>query len=235
MLLRGSLVAIALTFAAASPIAAQKTSTAESTTVVVTAGRGEITLPPDWAIVSLSLETREQSAAQAAAVNRQRLEHLVDTLTRTTGTGDSVRLVGLDISSAYDYERSEFIGYDAGARVEVRLRNLDRLALILDAAFAAGAMTTRHGVEFKSDRAEAAKRDALAQAYADARLQAEALADAAGLTLGALVQVTTARGMPGYEAPEIGAISVTVTNTSLTPSDVMVQAFVQVTWRLRDP
>ena len=233
-MLRRWLVTLAVTAAATGPIAAQTTSAAESTTVVVTAGTGEVTLPPDWAIVSLSLESREQSAAQAAAANRQRLESLMDTLIRTAGTRDSVRLVGLDISSAYDYERDELIGYDAGARVEVRLRNLDRLALILDAAFATGAMTTRDGVEFKSDRADAAKREALAQAFADARLQAEALAEAAGLKLGPLVQVTTQRGVPGYDGPSLGAISVTATNTSLTPSDVVVRALVQASWRLRD-
>jgi len=233
MQFRSWLLTLAVSSTAAGSIAAQTTSAAESTTVVVTAGRGEVTLPPDWAIVSLSLESREQSASQAAAVNRQRLESLMDTLVRTIGARDSVRLVGLDISSSYDYERGELIGYDAAARVEVRLRNLDRLALILDAAFAAGAMTTRDGVEFKSDRAEAARREALAQAFADARLQAEALAEASGLTLGPLVQVTTQRAM-GYDAPEIGAISVTSTNTSLTPSDVVVWASVQASWRLRD-
>jgi uncharacterized protein YggE len=214
---------------------AQKPSPVESTTVVLTAGTGEITLPPDWATVVLSLDTRDSSAARASATNRRRLQQLVDTLNRTVGPGDSVRIIALDISPAENYERREIVGYDAGARVEVTLRNLDRLAAVLDAAFARGATTTRNGVDFKSDHAEAAKRQALAQAFDDARLKAQALAQAAGLVLGPLLHVTTEPGEAGYRGPALGAISVTVQNTSLTPSNVVVQAYVQASWRLRAP
>jgi hypothetical protein len=204
----------------------------ESTSVVVATGSGEVTLAPDWAIVSFSLVTRDQSAAQASARNRTLLAKLTDTLSRAIGPRDSVRVVALDISPAENYDDREIVGYDAGAWVEVVLRNLDRLAAVLDAAFGAGATTTRNGVEFKSDRAEAAKREALAEAFEDARLQAEALARAAGLTLGPVVQVTTQPTWDG-PMPMAQAISVTMTATSVTPSDVVVRASVQARWRLR--
>jgi uncharacterized protein YggE len=226
---------LAVGLSAPGHLLAQKPSAVESTTVVLTAGTAQVTLPPDWATVVLSLETRDSSAARASATNGRRLQQLVDTLNRTIGPGDSVRITSLDISSAEDYERRQIVGYDAGARVEVTLRNLDRLASVLDAAFARGATTTRDGVEFKSNRAEAAKRQALAQAFGDARLKAEALAQAAGLTLGPLVHVTTEPSESAYRGPALGAITVTVQSTSLTPSNVVVQAYVQASWRLRVP
>ncbi|MGE5287805.1 MAG: SIMPL domain-containing protein [Micromonosporaceae bacterium] len=220
-----------------APLAAQTPPSVESTTVVVTAGRGEVRLPPDYARIKFAVASREASAAAASAANARRLEHLVDTLKRSVGPHDSVQVVTLNVGTAEDWQQRQIVGYDARASVVVTLRDLTRLQRVLDVGFADGVtLSSQDGVTFWSDRARAARQQALAQAFDDARSQAEALAHAAGLTLGPLVQVTTQFDEPrGAATSALGAETAIVRSgaISLSTSDVMVLAAVQVSWRLR--
>jgi uncharacterized protein YggE len=226
--------ALAAASSTAKLLVAQQSPTVPQPPSVVTAGAGEVRLPPDWATVSFALQTRDQTAARAAALNRERLQRLVDTLGTLISTGDSVRVVALGIGPAENFERGEIVGYDAIAQIEVTLRNLDRLPGILDAAFAGGATSNYRGVEFKSDRAGEASRQALIQAFEDARHQAEALAQAADMTLGPLIEITTQpRLMADFPPRGFQSGVVTSSAASVTPSDVIIRATVQVSWRLQ--
>jgi uncharacterized protein YggE len=222
------LLALAVDAVAMSGLSAQGTD-AQSPTIV-TVGVSEVRLPPDWATIAFSLETRGQSAAQASSANRERLEQLVDTLNRLAGPRDSVRVQALSIRTAENYQEREIVGYDAVAVIEVTLRNLTQLPAMLDAAFANGATTTLGDVRFRSDRADAATAEALGKAFADARRQAEALAHAAAVDLGSIVEIST---QPRPRVFMEQDVRFGVAPASITPSDVLVRASVEVRWRIQ--
>jgi uncharacterized protein YggE len=148
---------------------------------------------------------------------------------------ESVLVVGVSVSSYHDPTRNELRGYDAVTTVRVATRSLDRLSGILDVALAAGA-TSVQNITWLSDREQTGRREALRLAFGEAQANAEALATAAGLQLGPLLKMSTEPEFgPFARASGINLSEVTVTGyggVPITPSDIVIRASVQLTWRL---
>ena len=232
--MRTPVLAAALSLVAppASPhfLSAQSPSALDSSSIVVTSGSGEVTLSPDRAVIRLAVETRAPTAAEASASNGTRTRHLVDSLTAVHLLAESIQVVGVAVSANENFERGELINYEASAVVRITVRDLDRLGRILDVAFAAGA-TSLSQIEFESDRATAARRDALAKAFAEAKANAEALARAAAVSLGPLLRVSTEPEASPFRGYQLQAVTVS-RGTSISPEDIVVHAGVVTTWRL---
>ena len=75
------------------------------------------------------------------------------------------------------------LGYVVSRQVEIELRDLDQLGPLLERSVSAG-VNQVGSPRLDSTRRKELERDALARGVADARLNAEALARAAGATLG---------------------------------------------------
>jgi uncharacterized protein len=85
------------------------------------------------------------------------------------------------------------VGYDASNTVRATIRNLDEAGAIVDAAVAAGANQV-YGPSLTISDTEAQYRAAVKAAFADARTRAEAIAELAGVTLGAPVAIVEGGG-----------------------------------------
>lgn len=218
--------------AAPSRAAAQIGPGPDTGSVFVTTGSGEVRLPPDRAVIRLAVETRAASAAAAASQNGRRLRGLVDSLTAVRLPDESVQVVGVAVRPNENFQQGTLVDYEASAAVRVTIRNLDRLTRILDVALSSGA-TALQDVEFESNRAAEAKTEALARAYDAARRHAEALARAANVALGPLLRVSME---PQYEFEGAGvarAAYISVTGgVPIAPSEIVVSAGVQATWRI---
>ena len=81
-------------------------------------------------------------------------------------------------------------GYVARNSVRVEVLKLELAGVLVDAALAKGA-TNVMGLQFYSSRAAEARREALVRAVKAARLDAEAMALAAGYQLGALIEISS--------------------------------------------
>ena len=85
----------------------------------------------------------------------------------------------------YDYRDGRapaLTGYELANSVEVTVRDLSRLAGVIDGALEAGA-TSLDRLEFRVDDPAPAEREARIRAMAAARARADVLAEAAGLTI----------------------------------------------------
>lgn len=198
-------------------------------------GTGEVTLPPDRAVLRFSVQGMGASATDASGQITQRLAAITDTLKRRGFPADSVQQMGLFVGP-----NAELVGQfrrptDYSARTEVRitLRKLGDISGVIDAVLSAGAMELA-GVQYFSDRADEANKDALRQAFAKARASAEALATAAGRRLGELTWMSTS-AVPNF--PYMEAYSEPVYMSSgrpvrVTPREVVIRASVQALWKL---
>ena len=86
-------------------------------------------------------------------------------------------------------------GYIAANTVSVRVRALDSLGGLLDAAVKDGA-NTLNGVEFGLQQPEPVMNEARKAAVADAKARAELIAGAAGVKLGAIKSITEGGAAP---------------------------------------
>lgn len=183
-------------------LAAQTNAGATSTPIVAVSGAASKSIPADHATVYISVETHASTAEQAGRENA-RVQQAVVAALRGAG-GDSVDLSGAGYIVRPD-NRSEFsaqpatpTGYVANNTVHIEVRRLDRIGALIDTALAAGANRVS-GINFTSSAEREARRSVLAEAVANARSDAEAMATAAGGSLGRLIELNTQQG-EGLEA-----------------------------------
>lgn len=199
---------------------------------IVTSGSGEVTLSPQRALLRIGVTTHAQKAGDASTQNAQTLNAVLDALARAGVPRDSLQTVAFGVGPNYDYESGKrLIDYQAYAAVRLTARDLPRIGGLIDIALGAGA-TDIGSIGFESDSMDIARQRALALAFGKARADAEALARAAGGSLGRLLAVRTRGGyFPEFEMAELRmASSGYEAGTPITPRDVVVQVAVETRW-----
>ena len=139
----------------------------------------------------------------------------------------------------YDWSDGEqrITGYNVTTTMTVQDQNIEDLGTLLSACVAAG-INNVDSVSFLCSGYDEAYRQALAQAVADSRLKAEALAQAAGKTLGEPVTITegwqdtSARYGRNAEVPLSAQESADAAGPSFQPGETEITANVTVTYRM---
>ena len=202
---------------------------------IVTRGQAIVTARPDRAFVTIAAESRSRNSADAQKQNAEAMTSVLQKIEQAGVPKDAVRTVGYELQPEFDYAngRQTFRNYVARNTVEVRLDDIDRVGVVIDAA-AAGGATTITGIRFDVRNRAALERDALRQAVADARARADAAAAGAGATIDRVVRVEEE---PHYEPPRpVMRMSAQVerdVSTPVEPSTIEIQARVVMTVSLR--
>ena len=157
---------------------------------IVTRGEAIVNARPDRAFVTIAAESRSRNSADAQKQNAAAMTAVLQKIEQAGVAKDAIRTIGYDLRPEFDYAngRQTFRDYLARNTVEVRLDDIDRVGVVIDAA-AAGGATTITGIRFDVRNRAALERDALRQAVADARARAEAAAAGAGATIDRIVRI----------------------------------------------
>lgn len=159
-------------------------------------GTGKVVLTPDVADVSLGVTVQEDKASSARDEAGRIMQAVIAAL-HGLGIADAdIKTTQLYVSPMYNYGTSQSIsGYQMSNIVSVHVRDLAKLADVIDQSVAAGA-TDVQGVAFDvADRAtaESAARTA---AVKDARAHADTLAAAAGVTITGVQSIAETTSTP---------------------------------------
>lgn len=160
-------------------------------------GTGWTRLAPDLALVTLGVQTRGPDVGEAVDENNRRVTEVMAAL-RELGIAESdIATVNFNVSTQQLYDErgqlTDEVQYWVDNVVSLRVRQLDRLGQLLQAALSRGANTVQSvtfTVESPEDELDAAR----LLAVQDAASQAQALAQAAGVELGEVLSVSE----PGY-------------------------------------
>lgn len=192
---------------------------------ITASGTGSVTTVPDRAHFSFGVQAQSRTASQALEAADARLGRVVAAL-RDAGVAQAdIQTEQISLSPQTSEDGGAIVGYTAVSSVSVRVRNLDRAGPVVDAAVGAGANQVFGPALTRSDQA-AVYRNALRAAYADARARAQALAEAAGVTLGAMT--STVEGGGSVPMP-LGAVREDAKAT-VEPGTQEIQASVSVTF-----
>jgi uncharacterized protein len=193
---------------------------------ITASGLGSVTTVPDRAHFSFGVQAQSRTASQALEAADAQLTRVVAAL-RSAGIAQAdIQTEQISLSPRTSEDGVQIVGYMAVSSVSVRVRNLDRAGTVVDAAVGAGANQVYGPSLTRSDQ-EAVYRGALKAAYADARAKAQALADAAGVTLGAMT--STVEG--GASAPmPLAAGRAEDAKATIEPGTQEIQASVSVTF-----
>ena len=195
---------VALMILAVVPHGAQAAE--ERPRTVSVSGAGEVAAEPDMAYVTLGIEARRPTLAEA----RTEVSAAVDRVLRLTRDlridPKHVNATRLNVQPEYNWNSKDRkrvpIGYLVTRNVQVELRDLEQLGPLLERAVDAGANQVS-GPVLDSSRRKELEREAMGKAVDDARLNAETLARAAGVRLGPVRTMNGAASgppMPMYRA-----------------------------------
>ncbi|MEO7083871.1 MAG: SIMPL domain-containing protein [Gemmatimonadaceae bacterium] len=204
---------------------------------VVTSGTGESRLSPDRAVISIGVQSRATTAAQAGADNARRQRAILDTLRALGVSSDQLSTTGYSVfpemNAVSPQAPPKVTGYTVSNTVRVDVRKLDDVSRYIDATLAKGA-NTMSGLQFYSSKADSARRAAMAMAVANARADAEVIARAAGGTLGPVLSMESeGGGSVRFDLPM--AKMAMASPTPIEPGQQTISATVTVRWQFVPP
>lgn len=212
--------------------------------LVSVSGNGEVKAQPDMAYVTLGVESRKPTIDAARAEVNAAVERLL-ALTRELKIEpkhvDSTRLqVQPDYRWDEKTQKQVLQGYLVNRQIAVELHDLDRLGALLERSVTAGANQVG-GAQLDSSKRKDLERQALARAVEDARLNAEALAQAAGAKLGPVQSLSTVGSAPLPMYAERAMVAAAPpamadqADQSYKPAEMKFTANVSAQWELRVP
>jgi uncharacterized protein YggE len=233
---RAMMLAALVAVVAAFPAQAQDTSPRATPLqpVVVTTGQATINVQPDRAFVTIAAESRSRNSGEAQRQNAEAMTAVLQKLQQAGVPKDAIRTIGYELQPEFDYAngRQTFRTYVARNTVEVRLDDMDRVGVVIDAAGTGGA-TSIGGIRFDVRNRQALERDALRQAVADARARADAAASGAGRTIDGVLRIEEG-GVPDYPRPMMRmAAQDQAVSTPIAPSTIEIHVRVTLTASLR--
>lgn len=160
---------------------------AEHPRTISVPGDGEIQAEPDLAYVTLGVEARKPNMEQARAEVTKTVEAVMKLTRELKIDPKHVRTTRINVQPEYNWNNDarerNLIGYFVSRQIEIELRNLDKLGQLLEKSIDLG-VNQLGDPRLDSSRRSELEREALAKAVADAKLNAEAVAKAAGARIG---------------------------------------------------
>jgi uncharacterized protein len=206
----------------------------ENRRITVT-GTGRAEAQPDQAVVRVGVQTEAESASAALSDNNTRMQSLLSTLQEAGIQAADIQTQILQIYPRYEQAGQQrtptLAGYVAINVVQVRVREIDDLGEVLDAAVEAGGNTI-DSISFEFSDPSDILEQARSSAVQDARAKAEQLASLVEAELGEVHSLTEVTRTPPifFEGPQPAADQAAV---PIEPGTQGLEVEVQVTWLLR--
>jgi uncharacterized protein len=161
-------------------------------------GEATVSVPPDLALVEGGVTSEAKTAREASDANNAAMGKVLQALKGAGIEAKDVQTSRLSLQPQSAPNRSgppAIVSYRASNRVTIRVRDVTKVANVIDTLVAAGANDIG-GINFMVSQASKLLDEAREQAVADARRKAEIYAKAAGVTLGAPLSISE-EGSPG--------------------------------------
>jgi uncharacterized protein YggE len=167
--------------------------------LVSVSGEGEVKAQPDMAYVTLGVEARKPTLAEARSLVTAAVERLL-ALTRELKIDPKyVDASQLQVQPEYRWNEKDsqrvLLGYVVSRQLDLELHDLERLGTLFERAVTAGANQIG-GARLDSSQRKQLERDALVRAVEDARVNADTLARAAGVKLGPVQSISASATPP---------------------------------------
>src|SRR3954453_5104381 len=190
-------IALATLLAAAVLIAPARAEDAPIAAISVT-GEATVSVAPDLAQIDAGVTSEAKTAREASDANNAAMGKVLLALKSASIDEKDFQTSRLSLQPQAAPNRpgpASIVGYRASNRVTIRLRDVTKVASVIDTLVAGGANDVG-GINFTVSQASKLLDEAREQAIADARRKADIYAKAAGVTLGAPLSISEG-GSPG--------------------------------------
>ena len=204
LLIAGVLLVAAAIAGVAQPHLGRSATPTAGTTITVT-GNGTVDATPDRASFDFGVTTNGATAAEALSRNASQARAIIDALKKAGIASSAIQTTQVSLWPQTSSNGTVITGYQASNSVQVTAA-LGKSGALVDAAVGAGANNV-DGPNLDTADTSSLRNEALKQALGEAKGKAQAIAEAAGLTLGAPLtvreggQATPIVYAAGLEAP----------------------------------
>ncbi len=224
------LAGLALLLAAALPASAAESGNVSK---LIVQGEGKANAAPDMVTIVLGVETRNASAAVAAADNARLMNATVAALLKAGIKQKDIQTSTYSLTTEQQEPKivdekpmpPEFV---ATNQVTVQMNDTGAVGKVLDAAVSAGSNSIQ-SVSFGLRDPKPEKDQALTLAIKDGRQKAEVAAAAAGVKLGRVLEVSAGYGFVSPAARSAVAFDFA---TPIQPGEMEVSASVTLTYEI---
>lgn len=235
-----AIAAMALAAIAAGCSGAPAAGPAAPDTVTVR-GTGTALSAPDEArlVFTTFAENADPKAAMTAAGRSG--EAIVAALRKAGLDEKDMRTTGVTLQPRYAYREGSaprVTGYRADIAVQATVRDMDKLADVISAGTSAGALEIQ-GPSFELSEDNPLRFEALRTAVSDAKARGEAMAEAGGRKLGAVVRMSDSsvrtQPLPDYADAKmaVGEMAAAVPAGAILPGQLEMTAEVVIEYSLR--
>jgi uncharacterized protein YggE len=162
-------------------------------------GEATVSVPPDQAEIDGGVTSEAKTAREASEANNTAMGKVLVALKGAGIDEKDFQTSRLSLQPQSAPNRpgpSGIVGYRASNRVTIRVRDVTKVANVIDTLVGAGANEIG-GINFIVSKASKLLDEAREQAVADARRKAEIYAKAAGVTLGAPLSISEEGSLRG--------------------------------------
>lgn len=162
-------------------------------------GTGEVRVSADTAVISLGVNARDIDVRKAQQNVNETIAAIRAALIDAGVKEENINTDFINIYAIYEYteDQEQISAYNANSTLAIKVTEMESVGSIIDVCFAAGA-NTLNGISFSASDTTEAESDAMKKAFADAKAKAEVLAEAAGLKIKGIEEISEG-GVYSYE------------------------------------
>jgi uncharacterized protein len=198
-------------------------------------GQGKVTVVPDIAVLTLGVQSQEKTVALAQSNANDAMAKVLSALAANGIANKDIQTQRFSIQVVTNYDSSSqqsvIVGYLVTNVVTVKIRALDKVGVVIDAAaFAGGDLTRIDGIDFSVEDPTTYYNQARESAMVDAKAKAVQMASLGGVTLGQPVYISESTVFP-VTSPVPIEISVAA-GTSISPGEIDITTTVQIVYAI---
>lgn len=199
-------------------------------------GEASVSAAPDLAQIDAGVANDAKTAKEASDANNAAMGKVLLALKGAGIAEKDYQTSRLSLQPQYGQNKSTgaspVVGFRASNRVTVKIRDVTKVAGIIDTLVGAGANDIGN-ISFEVTQASKLLDDAREQAVADARRKAEIYAKAAGVTLGAPLSITEGGGPVPLFKGRMAAPMAAAPQAAVAPGAETLTVTVNVSWAIK--
>jgi uncharacterized protein len=196
-------------------------------------GEATVSVAPDQAQIDAGVTSEAKTAREASEANNAAMGKVLLALKGAGLEEKDYQTSRLSLQPQYAQNRtgpSAITGYRAGNRVSIKLRDVTKVANVIDTLVGAGANEIG-GIHFVVSQASKLLDEAREKAVADARRKAEIYAKAAGVTLGEPLGISEeGAAVPVFRGKVAAPMAL---NAPVSPGEETLSVTVSVSWAIK--
>jgi uncharacterized protein YggE len=200
-------------------------------------GQGKVYAKPDVAVLVLGVEDRGVKVSNIVGGNTEKMNKIIADVKNSGVDEKDIQTTQYTITPEYNWtERGGriFVGYVLTQQITVKIRDFEKVGVILDKATADGANTIGD-LQFVIDNPEAVQAEARQKAIKQAKEKAQTLAKQSGLKIVKLINVSDGSSYPQPLYGKGGGIMAESASAApdIQPGQMEVSSVVTLTYRVK--